>query len=111
MRGTDAAFALGVMHVPSPVARHRYISATLGYGGLEARAFDPRVARRRHQAAEVQTRAIANPTDDSAYGVHRTRGGGNGTTIAPGRAWRDAPGVLLSTGDVCRHSMRCAPDY
>ena len=115
MPGTDAAFALGVMHV---LMREGWLDRdyieryTLGYDGLEERAqeFDPqRVASICGiSAAEVEDFAreywqIRPAAIRVNYGMQRARGGGNAVRAVaclPALAghWRDAAGgVLLST--------------
>ena len=115
MPGTDAAFALGVMHV---LMREGWLDRdyieryTLGYGRLEERAqeFDPqRVASICGiSAAEVEDFArdywqIRPAVIRVNYGMQRARGGGNAVRAVaclPALAghWRDAAGgVLLST--------------
>ena len=115
MPGTDAAFALGVMHV---LMREGWLDRdyieryTLGYDGLEERAqeFDPqRVASICGiSAAEVEEFArdywqIRPAAIRVNYGMQRARGGGNAVRAVaclPALAghWRDAAGgVLLST--------------
>ena len=115
MPGTDAAFALGVMHV---MAREGWLDRdyieryTLGYDDLARRAeeFDPqRVASICGiSAAEVEDFArdycqIRPAVIRVNYGMQRTRGGGNAVRAVaclPALAghWRDAAGgVLLST--------------
>ncbi|MDQ3188589.1 MAG: molybdopterin oxidoreductase family protein [Pseudomonadota bacterium] len=118
MPGTDAAFALGVMHVlmRDGLIDHDYVAGyTLGYDELAERAqeFSPeRVAALCGiSAAEVenfareygQTRPTAIRLN---YGMQRTRGGGNAVraiACLPALAghWRDpAGGVLLSTSGI-----------
>jgi anaerobic selenocysteine-containing dehydrogenase len=118
MPGTDAALALGVMHV---LIREGWLDVdyieryTLGYGGLEQRAqeFDPqRVASICGISAdEVETLArdyweIRPAAIRLNYGMQRARGGGNAVraiACLPALAghWRDAAGgVLLSTSGV-----------
>ena len=115
MPGTDAAFALGVMHV---LMREGWLDLdyieryTLGYDGLEERAqeFNPqRVASICGiSAAEVEDFArdywhIRPAAIRVNYGMQRARGGGNAVRAVaslPALAghWRDAAGgVLLST--------------
>ncbi|HZA96550.1 MAG TPA: molybdopterin oxidoreductase family protein [Burkholderiaceae bacterium] len=115
MPGTDAAFALGVMHV---LMREGWLDRdyieryTLGYDRLEERAseFDPqRVASICGiSAAEVEDFArdywqIRPAVIRVNYGMQRARGGGNAVRAVaclPALAghWRDAAGgVLLST--------------
>ena len=115
MPGTDAAFALGVMHV---LMREGWLDLdyieryTLGYDGLEERAqeFNPqRVASICGiSAGEVEDFArdywhIRPAAIRVNYGMQRARGGGNAVRAVaslPALAghWRDAAGgVLLST--------------
>jgi len=115
MPGTDAAFALGVMHV---MMREDWLDRdyieryTLGYGDLARRAeeFDPqRVASICGiSAAEVEDFArdywVIRPAAIRVnYGMQRARGGGNAVRAVaclPALAghWRDAAGgVLLSS--------------
>ena len=115
MPGTDAAFALGVMHV---LIREGWLDRdyieryTLGYDGLEERAqeFDPqRVASICGiSAAEVEDFArdywqVRPAVIRVNYGMQRARGGGNAVRAVaclPALVghWRDAAGgVLLST--------------
>ncbi len=115
MPGTDAAFALGVMHV---LMREGWLDRdyieryTLGYDGLAERAqeFDPqRVASICGiSATEVEDFArdywqIRPAVIRVNYGMQRARGGGNAVRAVaclPALAghWRDAAGgVLLST--------------
>ena len=115
MPGTDAAFALGVMHV---LMREGWLDRdyieryTLGYHGLEERAeeFDPaRVASICGiSAAEIEDFArdywqIRPAVIRVNYGMQRARGGGNAVRAVaclPALVghWRDAAGgVLLST--------------
>lgn len=118
MPGTDAAFALGVMHV---LMREGWLDLdyieryTLGYDGLEERAqeFDP------HRVASICGISAAEVEDFARdywqtrpavirlnYGMQRARGGGNAVRAVaclPALAghWRDAAGgVLLSTSGV-----------
>ncbi|HVG03663.1 MAG TPA: molybdopterin oxidoreductase family protein [Burkholderiaceae bacterium] len=118
MPGTDAAFALGVMHV---LMREGWLDRdyieryTLGYEELERRAeeFDPaRVASICGiSAAEIEDFArdywqIRPAAIRLNYGMQRARGGGNAVRAVaclPALAghWRDAAGgVLLSTSGV-----------
>jgi anaerobic selenocysteine-containing dehydrogenase len=118
MPGTDAAFALGVMHV---LIREGWLDVdyieryTLGYGGLEERAqeFAPQrvasicgisagvVEEFAREYWEIRPAAIR-----LNYGMQRARGGGNAVraiACLPALAghWRDAAGgVLLSTSGV-----------
>ncbi len=115
MPGTDAALALGVMHV---LMREGWLDRdyieryTLGYDGLEERAqqFDPRRVASicGINATEVEEFArdywqIRPAVIRLNYGMQRARGGGNATRAVaclPALAghWRDAAGgLLLST--------------
>ena len=115
MPGTDAAFALGVMHV---LMREGWLDRdyieryTLGYDGLEERAqqFDPRRVASicGITAAEVEQFArdywqIRPAVIRVNYGMQRARGGGNAVRAvaclpALTGHWRDAAGgALLST--------------
>ena len=115
MPGTDAAFALGVMHV---LMREGWLDLdyieryTLGYEGLEERAqeFDPLRVASICGISEDQVESFARDywhTRPAAirvnYGMQRARGGGNAmraVACLPALAghWRDAAGgVLLST--------------
>ncbi|MEP6608858.1 MAG: molybdopterin oxidoreductase family protein [Burkholderiaceae bacterium] len=115
MPGTDAAFALGVMHV---LMREGWLDRdyieryTLGYDGLaeRARQFDPQrvAAICGIDADEVEGFArdywqIRPAAIRVNYGMQRARGGGNAVraiACLPALAghWRDpAGGVLLST--------------
>ena len=115
MPGTDAAFALGVMHV---MMREGWLDRdyieryTLGYGDLARRAeeFDPQrvAAICGVSAAKVEDFArdywqIRPAAIRVNYGMQRARGGGNAVRAVaclPALAghWRDAAGgVLLST--------------
>ncbi|MBC8118539.1 MAG: molybdopterin oxidoreductase family protein [Burkholderiaceae bacterium] len=115
MPGTDAAFALGVMHV---LMREGWLDRdyidryTLGYDGLAERAqgFDPRRAADICGINATQIEEFAREywhTRPAAirvnYGMQRARGGGNAVRAiaclpALTGHWRDpAGGVLLST--------------
>ena len=114
--GTDAALALGMMHVliAEDLVDHDYIARyTLGFDALAARAaeFPPeRVARDlRHCAANRSSRSRATTArrEPAAirvnYGMQRHAGGGNAVRAiaclpALVGAWRDpAGGALLSS--------------
>jgi len=113
--GTDAALALGMMHVliADDLVDHDYIARyTIGFDGLRERAADyppERVARICGIAAETVTRlARAYGTTRPAvirvnYGMQRHAGGGNAIRAvaclpALVGAWRDpAGGALLSS--------------
>ena len=115
MPGTDAALALGMMHVliADDLVDHDYIARhTIGFEGLRERAADyppERVARICGIAAETVTQlARAYGTTRPAvirvnYGMQRHAGGGNAIRAvaclpALVGAWRDpAGGALLSS--------------
>ena len=113
--GTDAAFALGMIHVliAEDLIDHAYVAAhTVGFDALKERAaaYPPaRVARicGVDEAELVELARLYGKTRKAAirlnYGMQRVRGGGNATraiACLPSLtgAWRDrAGGLLLSS--------------